>query len=954
MTSQLKPMNSVRTTTAQLAALRLKSANKYIFRALLSLSSAALLTRMAGMLSQVVISSRFGASATMDAYFVVYTLPTVLAYLLVGGIEAAVIPVYAAVRTQGSKEQASRIFSTILNLFLLSTVALTVLLIIFRRQTISLTAPALDPFRAQTATDLAPFMYPVLVLMVLVGLLECIFNVEGQFGWPAYAGLLVPLTTAIMVIIASQSQGIVVLCTGMVLGLCLQLGLFLIRARRAKLVYRPILDLRMPEIGAIFIALWPALLAGLVGQASPLVDQIFASLLSTGSISALSYALKIVSVFSGVIFASVGRAVLPYLSRQAANQDIKAFKNTLRLYLWAVGAGTAVLSVFMLLLAHPIVQLLFQRGAFSAEDTERTATTLIGFVFGLTPMALGFICSRAFIALGKTRVLMWTSAFSLIANAVFDYIFARLWQSEGIALSTSAVYFCTMFILLVVLHRDIGTLNLLTPPAELLTLLDKIRRPLTGLSARLGKKIALVGISLAVFATALLGMRLNSVYTLRVALGSVFIVFLLRYPYALVCTWIVVSVVVSENIPILTNNNILTGLTVPTLLLMTYLPVGASFKRMPTLWFLLIYLVWVLAGIGISTIGMGAFLTTWLTDLDYLVVALLVIHTLVTQRHLYRLIDVIILGGIFVSLFGIYGYLTGQNGVIDPTTSLFRIFSIFAAVPALALFLSIVIPLALYRAFTLRGWKQGVVLLSVLLMLTTTLLTFARGAFISIPLSIVILILFLPSHKTRITLFTCMAGMTIGILIAMWVGGVPIFSRFLNQDLTTFNGRTLLWQTLFDYFEPRELLGNGLDASRQLLATLPVGQIATAPSNLFLGTLYDHGLIGLGLLLVMQMALLISIVRGILRTKGEQRMLFGVALAILVSVLLQSLEQDDFWVQAIGIYFWVIMALPFSRCWGGAENASDNDSDDDITDTQIEVPWWMHKHNPISSFTRSS
>src|SRR5262249_53998718 len=153
-----------------------------------------------------------------------------------------------------------RIFSTVLNLFLLSTLVLTALLVIFRRQTISLTAPALDPFRAGLAADLAPFMYPVLVLMVLTGLLECIFNVEGQFGWPAYAGLLVPLTTAVLVIIAGQSQGIVVLCSGMVLGFCLQLGVFLIRAKRAKLVYRPVIDLSMPEIGMIFVALWPALL----------------------------------------------------------------------------------------------------------------------------------------------------------------------------------------------------------------------------------------------------------------------------------------------------------------------------------------------------------------------------------------------------------------------------------------------------------------------------------------------------------------------------------------------------------------------------------------------------------------------------------------------------------------------------------------------------------------------
>lgn len=365
MASRFKAISSsLGATSALLMAVRLKATNKQILRALLSLSSAALLTRLAGMVNQVVASAHFGAGANMDAYFVVYTLPTVLAYLIIGGIEASVIPVYARVKAQGTKEQASRIFSTVLNLFLLTTIVLVVLLIIFRRQTILLIAPALDPTSAGLATYLVPFMYPVLILMVIVGLLESIFNVEGQFGWPAYAGLLVPLATATLVIIAGQSQGVVVLCVGMVLGLCLQLGVYVIRGKRAQLVYRPVLDLRMPEVVAIFVALWPALLGGLIGQASPLVDQIFASLLSVGSISALGYALKIVSVFSGVIFISVGRAALPHLSRQAASNDMKAFKSTLRLYLWVVGLGTAVLSVFMLLLAYPIVQISFSMEPF--------------------------------------------------------------------------------------------------------------------------------------------------------------------------------------------------------------------------------------------------------------------------------------------------------------------------------------------------------------------------------------------------------------------------------------------------------------------------------------------------------------------------------------------------------------------------------------------------------------
>jgi peptidoglycan biosynthesis protein MviN/MurJ (putative lipid II flippase) len=236
-----------------------------------------------------------------------------------------------------------------------------------------------------------------------------------------------------------KSEGVVMLCVGTLVGLSLQFCSFIFRIRKAKIVYRPIIDLRLPEIGAIVKAIWPVLLGSLIGQASPLIDQIFASFLSTGSISSLSYALKIVSVCSSVIFASVGRAALPYLSRQVANKDMKSFKGTLRLYLWTVGIVTTVLSILVILLAHPIVQLLFQRGAFSAEDTDRTAVVLVGFIFGLAPMALGTITSRAFSALGKNHVLMGVSIFSIIADVILmlsAVTFGRLRVLRLLPLST--------------------------------------------------------------------------------------------------------------------------------------------------------------------------------------------------------------------------------------------------------------------------------------------------------------------------------------------------------------------------------------------------------------------------------------------------------------------------------------------------------------------------------------
>lgn len=918
-------LDTLETTGAFAIPGRMKSVHKQIFRALLTLSSAALLARGFGMLNQIVVTGHFGAGAIMDAYFVASTLPTLMATMLSSSIESSVIPVYAQVRMQG-KEQASALFSTLFNLLLLGTLLLTLLMLALRSQLIHLSAPALDPFRAALAVGLAPYIFPVIVLMVVISFLECILNTEGQFGWPAYAGLLVPLVTAILVLALGASEGVVILAVGTLAGLCLQLCVDAVRARRAGLVYRPVINLRNPDLRAILAIAWVAPFSILLSQVSPLVDQIFASTLSAGSISALNYALKLVSVFTGVLFVSVGRAALPYLSRQASLKDMKAFKETLRLYLWIVGIGTTVLAGLMLVLAHPLVQILFQRGAFTANDTERTASTLMGFMIGLTPMAIGFILARAVVALRHNSLLLITTVFGVFANAIFDYIFARLWQSFGIALATSAVYLCTMFILFFILSRQVGKLDILTPPPELLQMIRKAgKAALSGIPYSLRQHLIRAGMVMAVFVAGAAGLFLNSLYTLRVAFGSIIILALLRYRYALLLTWVTVDVFIGSTLSFFNGNNFDTALTAPTILVMICMPIKQTLRRMPALTVLLVFLLWVFISIGISPLSTGQFMIQWTLMLDYLAVAVLVINVLTTRQRLLRLIDVLLLPVTFDALYGIYGYFTHQNGVVDPTTKLFRIFSFTSTAPALALFLTIVIPPMIYRASTLHGFKRLGVLSLVCVSLVALALTFTRSAFICIGVSIILTLLLSRSRKMKIGLLSSSLALAVGVILLTLNGSLPIFNRFFNSDLSTINGRTYLWQALLDRFDPTQLLGHGLGAAQMLLVNLRVGfigVIATSPSNLFLSALYDHGIIGLTLLILVFIVLGASLIKGARKASGDQRTLFIVAFVVFTCMVLQSLDANDFWAQSIGVYFWVVMALPFAACWSMTKQPS--------------------------------
>ena len=895
----------------------------------MSLASAALLIRLMGLLYQIIVTGRFGLGDAMDAYFVASLAPSLVGQLIGSTVEYSVVPVFIRVRSREGRKRASELFSTLLNVLLIGTVLLMVVMFIFRNQIVFFSAPALDPSRASLASSLVPFIVPILVLQVLISLLESVLNAEGQFGWPAYAGMLVPLTTAAFVLVASARFGIIALCLGGVAGLGLQLIVFFIRLRNAKLVYRPQINLRNPAVASVLAIAGPALLTAMIIQLGPLVDQMFASSLSAGSISALNYALKLNSVPVGIIFVSVGRAVVPYLSYQASTNDMKAFKETLRLYLWAVVITTLALSAFMTILAHPIVQILFQRGAFTAEDTTHTAATLIGFTLGLAPMSFGFILSKAFNALGKTRVLMFVTIFSVCANALFDFIFARLWQSTGIALATSAVYCCTMVILLVALRRTIGELDLLTPPGEVLSVILKLglggndtRRmtwrqqsfTLLDISYHVRRQAAHVGVILAAFIAGMIGIYVNALEALRVSIGAVIILVLVRYPYILLIAWSLINAFIGSNLPFFNGNNLLTALTVPTLLLMPCVPIKQTLKRMPALIFLVLYLAWVFASITISPLGTVPFLTLWLNFVDFAALSMLAINIITTRRRLLGLIDAMLVPATFIALYGIYGYLTKQNGVLD-STGVFRAYSVYNAAPALALLLSIVFPLAIYRTFTLRSYKRLIGLVVTLILLVGIGVTFSRGAFISLPVGIIIMICFLPSRKLRVGMLSGATALAVILVLLSTVGQVPIFDRFLAQNITSFNGRTYLWLALLQDFDPTQLLGHGLLASNAFLAKLSIGSIATAPSNLFIGTLYDHGIIGVFLLTLMFVAMLVGLFKGIRKTSGERRVLFAAALAALIFVLFQSQESNDFWIQAIAVYFWIFMALPFALYW---------------------------------------
>ncbi len=941
------------TTSARLVAVKLKSANKNIFRALLSLASANLLQRIFGLVNLAVVTYKIGIGPNLDAFNVSVLLPTTIATIVSGSMESSVIPIYSRLRTKGAKEQSSRLFSTLLNILIIFCIVSTSITLVFKTQLLRLSAPGSSAHTIALAADLAIYTFPVLALMTLNSFMECLLNADGTFGWPAYAGLLVPLTTVIFIFGGDSKYGILMYSIGTLVGNLFQFAVISYRAYKNGMVYRPIIDLKMPELKPILAYASPSLFGALISMISPIFDQFFSSYQPTGTISAMNTALKFNGVPTGVIFGAVGKAALPYLASQAAIKDMKAFKGTLRLYIWAISIVTFIVTVVMIGLSYLAIVLHVSYGSTSSTQVEQTAVLLIGLALGLIPTAVGYILSKAFSALGKPAVLMGVSIFSVFANATFDAIFGYLWGGFGIAFATSLYYVCTMFILTFVLRRSIGKLDLFTPPKELLDVLWKFgmggyiesiaiwkedNLPL-GLTYEFRKQIFQVLFALVVFAGGVAGDIFVPNFW-RYAFGIIVVFALIRYPYILLIGWACINVFIGSTLPLFNGANLLSGLTLPTLLLLFYLPTKQAFKRMPGIGFLFLYFIWILLSAGFSPMTGYDFTVTWSTLMDFVGAAVLIILLIDSRKKLMNIIDLMIAPAIFISIYGFYGFVAKVNGVVDPTTGLFRIASTFGDVPpTLGLYLSILIPVTIYRLFTLKGfWKITGGVLVLITLTVAVALTLNRGTYIALGLMFAVIILFMPSNKIKGIMISSSLAIGSLIVIVAAAANIPVFARFSNSDIGSLNGRSELWQALLDHFDPAQLMGYGHKSSDVLLANLKVGfaggVIATAAHNIFLEAMFEHGIIGLTMLIVALLVIGVSLVNKWFKGDYDQRLLIAIVLGCYASVVLQGYESNDIWNQSVGIYFFMFMAIPFAIYWDKKEKSVVDGAKIDEIETQ--------------------
>lgn len=392
-----------------------------IARAAGVVGSLTLASRVTGLLRDAVVGYYFGAGMAAEAFFVAFRFPNLFRRLVAeGAMSVAFVPVFSDLLANRSATDTRRGLRALASTAALALLVMSVGGALAARTWVELFAPGFagDPDLFRMTVRLTRILFPYLFLIGLVAVFAGFLNASRHFIAPAASPAILNLAIIIFALLARSHFAVPVeaLAYGVLAGGVCQVALHVTVLRRHGVSLVPLWEPAHPAVRRSGKLLVPATVGTAIFQLNVLIGTVLASLLPTGSVSYLWYADRVFEFPIGLFAAALGTAALPSMASQAARGDIAAVRDSLEFSLVLMALISVPATMGLMLLAEPIVAVLFQRGAFAAVETEMTASALRAFALGLLPVAAVRLLAPAFYALGDARTPVYAAAGAVLVN----------------------------------------------------------------------------------------------------------------------------------------------------------------------------------------------------------------------------------------------------------------------------------------------------------------------------------------------------------------------------------------------------------------------------------------------------------------------------------------------------------------------------------------------------------
>jgi len=441
----------------------MSSTTRTVTKAAGIMMAAIFVSRILGLVREMVIANQFGGGGDVSAYVVAFNLPDILYFLLSSGaLSSAFIPVFTEYITKGQDDEAWKVFSILGTFIFIVLGSIVILCEIFTRQIMPLVAPGFVQYPAllEQTIVLTRILLPCQLFFFIGGLIIATLYSRQHFLAPALGPIIYNVGIISGGMLLGSRFGTAGLTWGALIGAFL--GNFLLQViavRRFGVKFKPSLNLRHPGVVKVGKLALPVLLGLSLPYVDVYINRWFATFLQEGAAAALNYANRLMQMPLGVFAQAAAVALFPTLAAQAARKQMDELKWSINFGIRGILLLTVPSSVLMMVLATPIVTALFQHGKFNAANAAAASSALIFYSIGIAGWSAQAVITRGFYALQETVVPVVAGTVMTLIFIPMNWLFMKPLGHDGLALATSVAAMLNMIVLFELLRRRLGGLN---------------------------------------------------------------------------------------------------------------------------------------------------------------------------------------------------------------------------------------------------------------------------------------------------------------------------------------------------------------------------------------------------------------------------------------------------------------------------------------------------------------
>lgn len=424
-------------------------------KATLWIMIATMMSKVLGFFREIVLANFYGTKGYADVFLLTLNIPGLIIAVVGSAIATIYVPIYFETREKLGEDASLKFTNNMLNLSLIISIIIAILGLLFTEQFVNIFAGGFTGDKFELAVKFTKIMICGVLFLSTSKIFSSYLQVNDNFVVPGIIGI--PYNIIVIVTIAiSTKMNIIILAYGALLAMASQLLFQIPFAIKKSFKYSPYINLKDENIKNMLILILPMLIGVAVGQINTFVDRALATTLGDGKLAALNYANKLNDFVMALFVTSIITVIYPKLSKMSNNENKDGFINMIVKSSNCIILLVLPISIGAIILAEPIVRILFQRGAFDATSTNMTSMALRLYSLGLLAMGIRDILTRAFYSFSDTKTPMINSSLALIINIILNFILIKPFGYAGLAISTSIASIITVILLFISLKKKNG------------------------------------------------------------------------------------------------------------------------------------------------------------------------------------------------------------------------------------------------------------------------------------------------------------------------------------------------------------------------------------------------------------------------------------------------------------------------------------------------------------------